>query len=284
MLASLLVSVLLVGFKLNAVKELVQTHERRKELKANLLLLVRMWEDENKAAWIADITHDAEQRKSRIAVLDSASGGLYSAMEEEAIGKGPAMFAKYESSSAGVKQLERSASVDRAETRLDGLTGLVLGLAEAVVATTPQEIIAYCLHYDSRHLRATLKPTVNIRAEPLETVNGHHTIIFNRLRAAGISDRTFINSIIAKRVAEDPPTYLMVVLPIPSHGAITRQDEARAVRAEFSRCFRLTEMASGRTSVQYVCSLDLRGFVPQSVTSMFHPLQPSPAPQLRMRS
>jgi hypothetical protein len=44
-LASLLVSVLLVGLKLNAAKDIVQALERRKELVANLLLLQKVVAD-----------------------------------------------------------------------------------------------------------------------------------------------------------------------------------------------------------------------------------------------
>ena len=47
-LASLLVSVLLVGFKLNGAKEIVHIIQRRKELKANLFLLQKGVEEEDK--------------------------------------------------------------------------------------------------------------------------------------------------------------------------------------------------------------------------------------------
>jgi hypothetical protein len=60
--ASLLVSVLLVGLKLNGVKEIVQLIERCKELTGNLALLQRTLEDEDKSAWTVDVTHDTKQR------------------------------------------------------------------------------------------------------------------------------------------------------------------------------------------------------------------------------
>ena len=69
-LASLLISVLLVGFKLNAAKEIVQIIERRKELKSNLLLLTRRLEDEARALWIDDVKSDMKPRKTKIAAME----------------------------------------------------------------------------------------------------------------------------------------------------------------------------------------------------------------------
>ncbi len=66
MLGSLLVSVLLVGIKLTSANEIVQSIARQKELKANLLLLQMSLEDEDKKAWIEDVTHDTAQRQDRM--------------------------------------------------------------------------------------------------------------------------------------------------------------------------------------------------------------------------
>ncbi len=91
--------------------------------------------------------------------------------------------------------------------------------------------------------------------------------------------RTFLNSFIAKRVAEHPQTYIMVAIPIPSHPKLSAKDEAGAVRAENFRSFRMTEVAPGRTRLEYVCSLDLRGSIPQFVTNMIAiPQQENPPP------
>jgi hypothetical protein len=73
-------------------------------------------------------------------------------------------------------------------------------------------------------------------------------------------------SAVAKQVAEDPPTFLVAVVPIPSHDKVTRKDEAGAVRGENCRSFRLTKLAPGVTKLEYSCSLDLKGHVPQIIT------------------
>ena len=53
-LTSLLVSALLLGFKLNVPKELTQTIQRRKELKTNLALLQTSLDEESLASLLDD--------------------------------------------------------------------------------------------------------------------------------------------------------------------------------------------------------------------------------------
>ena len=72
---------------------------------------------------------------------------------------------------------------------------------------TPQEIAAYCLNFDSRHIQSNSNPTVWVRAEVVEHANAHQKIIFNRAKlGAGLSQRTFLNSTVAKRLEDNPPT------------------------------------------------------------------------------
>ena len=162
MLASLLVSVLMVGFKLNSAKEIVQTIERRQELKVNLSMVRRLLEIEDTNAWIRDVEFDTKQREDRIAELELASGQVYDLLEDALIAKGPSMFAVFEASSAGTKQLTHSATVMYSETKLDAATHRLFGRAVAMVRATPQEIVAYCLNSDSRHIQSTIDPTIFI--------------------------------------------------------------------------------------------------------------------------
>ena len=76
-------------------------------------------------------------------------------------------------------------------------------------------------------------------------------------------------SIIAEQLSGDPLTYMVVLQPIATHRLITaKKDEAGAVRAENCRTWKLTEVAPGVTKLDYVCSLDLKGFVPKTVTNL----------------
>jgi hypothetical protein len=267
-LASLLVSVLLVGFKLNSAKEIAQIIERRQELKANLSMVRRLLEIEDTKAWIKDVEFDTQQREDRIAELESASGQVYDLREDALIAKGSSMFAVFEASSAAAKQLKHSALIMYSETKLDEATGLLFGRAAAMVRATPQEIVAYLLNYDSRFMHSITDPTAYVRSETLEHANAHHTIIFIRGKLkAGLSDRSFLNSTVAKRVADDPPTYWVVGLPIVQHDKVTPKDEKGAVRAENCRAFKLTEVAEGITKLEYACSLNLAGSIPQAITN-----------------
>jgi hypothetical protein len=126
----------------------------------------------------------------------------------------------------------------------------------------------YLLNYDSRHTASDFDPAVWVRSEVLQHVNAHHTIVFNRVKlGAGLSERTFLNSTVAERVADDPPSYVLVGMPIAHHDKITSKDEKGAVRGENCRAFKLTEVAPGVTKLDYTCSLNLGGLMPQAITN-----------------
>ena len=246
----MLISTLLVGMKLTAAKELVQTIERRKELKVNLSLLQRETEKENHAIWIGDVTQDAQQRTGRIAELVLPSGCVYDTMENQAIQKCLDMFALFDNGSAGVTKLHHSATITRLETKQDVATSILLGRAEAEVRAELLHIVAYLLHVDSRWFQSldAANPDV-VRSECLAMINPHHSIAFVRYKARGIRDRTFLMSVIAKQVAKDPPTFVVAVVPIPGHDKIGKKDEVGAIRAENCRSFRCIGLAEGLTKV-----------------------------------
>jgi len=83
-------------------------------------------------------------------------------------------------------------------------------------------------------------------------------------------------------MADDPPTYVLVGAPIAHHAKIAPKDEKGAVRAENCRAFRLTEVAEGITKLEYACSLDLRGSIPQAITNKAVPGQMHGAPPERL--
>ena len=216
--------------------------------------------------WLGDCDHDVAQRKARIEALES-SNQVYTASECELIESGEALFAQYDSSSAPATQLKCSATISRSETKLDDAGRLLMGRAEVDLWVSPQELVAYMLCYNGRHLNSDFNPATDVRTETLQRVNDHHTIIFNRKRSPGVYDRTFLNSLVAQKMAENPATYMLVAAPILQHPKITAKDEAGAVRAESFRCFRATEVSPGRTKLDYVCSLNLKGFIPQFITN-----------------
>ncbi len=248
MLASLIFSVFLVGFKLTATKEIVLIIGRRKELRGNLALILPHVENEDQLVWIDDAMCDRMARADRIDELEAESNLSYSLEETSAVNMCQDMFAVFEGNDADTTHLERKASIKRAETKHDKATNLLLGYAEAEIRANPLDIVAYWLNADSRHLQSSNAANINcVRFECLERVNGHHSVSFIRFRGRGVQDRTFLNSFVAKQVAENPPTYVVAVVPIPSHIKVTKKDEAGAVRAENIRSFRCTAVAPGVT-------------------------------------
>jgi hypothetical protein len=266
--ASLLVSVVLLGFKLSSVKRLVQVNQRRTELKASLISLQPKVEADKLAVWLGDVEHDTKQREDRIAAMDSAAGRAFHMPEAELLKTGADMFAAFEASSAGAKQLTHSGTVMYSETKLDEETHLLFGRAAAMVRATPQAIAAHVLNFDSRFNQSITDPTVWLRSEVVAHVNAHHMITFSRIKlGAGVSDRTFLSSIVAKSVSDDPPTCMVVGLPIAQHDKITAKDEKGAVRAENRRAFKLIEVAAGITKLEYAFSLNLRGSIPHTIAN-----------------
>jgi hypothetical protein len=272
-LLSLLVSVFLAGFKMNALKEIVQIVQRRKELKGNISLLHTLLEPEDLATWLADVAHDEGRRGARVAAIDSAHQ-VYDEVEDSLLEQGRALFRRFDSSSG--KATERKAAsaqahtLVRSETKVEQATGLLLGRTEVIIrGATPQQILAYILDLDGRHMQQTTthNPANDVRSETVQAVNDHHTIIFLRKKQLGFSDRTFLNSVVAKKVSEAPTTFLVAAMPIRSHVKITLKDEAGALRAENCRVFLLTELALRVTRLDYCCSLNLRGRVPQWFTN-----------------
>ena len=193
---------------------------------------------------------------------------MYSTMEDEAIAKCLGIFGLFENSSTGATELKHSVRISRLETKQDAATGLLLGRAAAVIRAPLLEIVAHVLNADGRFVASLNAADRNlVRSEVLAIATAHHTVVFNRFKARGLADRTFLNSIIAKEVSKDPLIYVVAVVPIPSHEKIDRKDEAGAIRGENTRSFKLTAVAPDVTELEYCCSINLRGFFPQSITN-----------------
>ena len=249
----------------------MQTSQRRKELKANLTVLQPKLELDVLSEWLDDCEHDAAQRKERISRVALPSGTIYSSMENTSIATCLEMLKLFDGCSEGRSSQDwrpsSSATVTRLETKRGLGANLLVGFAAAEIRAAPMDIVTYLLAADSRHMRSVNAANANcVRWDCLEHINAHHTIVFARYKARGVSDRTFLMSLIAKQVAQDPPTYCVAVVPIPKHDKIASKDEEGAVRAEVYRSSRITEVAPGVSHLEYSCSLDLKGRVPKIVT------------------
>jgi hypothetical protein len=232
--------------------------QRRAELKAALVLLEPKVEAEELAVWLSDVEHDAAQRQARLGEMALPSSSLFSTMEDQAVEQCVDMFRLFEGSSESTRP---------SLTKYDATTRRLYGRAKAEIRADPQDVVAYLLNFDSNHMKSSNAANFRIvRSDTLEKVNAHHTIVFLRYMLPGLSDRTFVMSFVAKQLAKHPLTYAVALVPIPGHAKIGRKDEVGAIRAENCRGLKLTAVAPGVSKLEYCCSLDLRGRVPQLVT------------------
>jgi len=93
-----------------------------------------------------------------------------------------------------------------------------------------------------------------------------HSIVFIELKTPPFKNRTWLTSMVCKRICDDPPTFLWVGVPLDTHPSIRPDDEHHAIRAEGSRCLRLTSIGPDLTRLEFCASLDLRGSLPQWLT------------------
>jgi hypothetical protein len=259
----------LLGFKVSALKRLIQVVQRRTELKAALALLQSNFENEALAAFLDCVKHDKAQRECRARELALPSERVHTQMEKTALEKGAGLYSAFESNSEQATQLAHSLST-RSELKYEAATRRMLGHVEAVIQADPQDVVAYILNYDdSRFAKSEEAANPNVvRFECVAHMNARHSIGFARHKVRGLNrDRTFLYSLVASQVAAQPSTYVVVLVPIPSHAKIGEKDEAGAVRGETCKSFRLTKLAEGVTKLECSWAVDLKGLVPHTVAN-----------------
>jgi hypothetical protein len=88
---------------------------------------------------------------------------------------------------------------------------------------------------------------------------------FFEAKATPFHNRTFLNAILWKQLSD--AQYVWCACPIAAHPSVQPGDESHAVRAEVSRCIRLTLIAENATMVEYACTMDLKGHLPKWFTN-----------------
>jgi hypothetical protein len=190
----------------------------------------------------------------------------YAAEEMEMIARCMALFDAFDLSSANAKELKHASTMDFAQTKRDLTTGKLVGRSGAVIrGASPEDLVAYAMEYDSRHMLSSWDPRVEPRSEILEVVNEHHIVTYVEKHIPGFQSRTFLSSIIWKQLSAEPRIFGLCVVPIDQHDQIGPADEEHAVRAEVMRCYRFTALRPDVTLFEYACWLDLKGHVPKLV-------------------
>jgi hypothetical protein len=190
----------------------------------------------------------------------------YSAEETALLAEGMALLGSFAVGGGKLRSLTHSKTIKVAQTKHDKKSGLLVGHVEAVVGASPEQIVAFLMHFDSKYHSSLLSPVLDVRHETLEVVNRHHKVVFIEMKTAPLRNRTWLTALLWQKVCDAPLTYVWVGVPIEHHAKVTVEDEAHAVRAGGARCFRCTRIGDNETQVEYACSLDLRGHVPQWLT------------------
>jgi hypothetical protein len=222
-------------------------------------------QDEEARAWLNDARDDGAWRA---ATVQEMREGEHSHTPEETalIATGMALLGTFATEKGRVRSMRRCKTVELAETKHDDKSGLLIGHVEAKVRTSPEQVVAYLMHFGSAYNRATSNPALDVRREILEVRSPHNTVVFTEKKTAPLHNRTFLNVLLWQKVCDMPLTYVWVTVPIESHAKIVPIDEAHAIRAEVVRCVRATQTAVGVTRIEYACSLDLKGHVPSWLT------------------
>jgi len=209
--------------------------------------------------WHADVAYDTKTRREWI---DKVTGHdqSHSTMENQAIASGMAVIDMF---SAGLSAAAKS----QGHFKLDAPTNRLIGYAEGLVrGASPEEVVAYLMDIESKFVQGSQNRNVTVRFEVVGAVNDHHKIVFTETKTLPFSNRTFLTSLICKKISDDPPTWGWVTVSIPGHARMRPEDEQHAVRGEVMRCVRLTAVSGKETRVEYACWLDLKGSFPKWLT------------------
>jgi hypothetical protein len=177
-----------------------------------------------------------------------------------------ALFDAFDLSAGAAEELKHASTMEFAQTKRDQTTGNLVGRSRAVIrGASPEDLVAYTMEYDSRHLFSLRNPRVAPRSEILEVVNEHHIVTYVEHQTPGLLNWTFLNSMIWKQLSAEPCIFVLGAVPIDHHFQIGPADEAHALRAETMRFFRFTALRPDETLFEFASSLDLKGHVPKLV-------------------
>jgi hypothetical protein len=217
-------------------------------------------------AWLNDVESDTTWRG---ALVDEMRHGaeLYTGDEVALLAQGAAQLDAFADGKGRARSFKRSKTVMVAETKFDKRSGILVGHVGLVVQGSPEEIVAFLMHFDSKFNLALLNPKLDVRYETLEVKNCHHIVVLCEMKTAPFLNRTWLNALLWRKVSDSPLTYLWVAVPIDRHDKLREEDEAHAIRAKGIRSFRLTRISDGETRLEYSCSLDLMGHFPRWLTN-----------------
>ena len=119
-------------------------------------------------------------------------------------------------------------TIDAARLAIDSKTGRLVGETRAVIRTPPEHVLAYLMDLNGKHFRSKLNPNIVVRYEVREVKSVHHTVAFVEFKTQPFTNRTFLLSLVWRKLSDDPRTYAWVLLTETGDGS-TRLDYAVVV-------------------------------------------------------
>jgi hypothetical protein len=218
-------------------------------------------QNEEARAWHNDAQDDGAWRAATVQQMREGEHS-YTPEETALIARGMALLGTFGAGKGKARSMRCSKTVELAETKHDEKSGLLIGHVEAEVRTSPEQVVAFLMHFGSKFFRSTLNLAVEVRREVLEVRSPHHSVVFLEKKSAPLQNRTWLIALLWQKVCDTPLTYVWVCVPTEHHSKISPEDEAHAIRAEVMRCVRVTQTAPGVTRIEYACSLDMKGHCP----------------------
>ena len=100
-------------------------------------------------AWLNDVEDDAPLRDAMVDAMRQG-GHLYSAEETALIMNGAAQFDAFAKRKGTVRSLKHSKTVKTALIIQKKKTGRLLGEVECLIRASPEQIVAYLMHFESK--------------------------------------------------------------------------------------------------------------------------------------
>jgi hypothetical protein len=177
---------------------------------------------------VSDADHDRVWRQAMVQEMTAGSEQMYSADETGAIAEGLSLFAAVRTGEGKTRAAKHKSTVDWARTKHHEHSGLMIGETQAMVRGFCQDIVAYLVHFDSRHFASD--SGIGRTFAVLERKNLHHIVTFMEFRQHVFRTRTFVNSVVWQQISDRPLTYVVVAVPC-DHQHLAPLEQARRGQA-----------------------------------------------------
>ena len=170
-------------------------------------------------AWLNDVEDDYSWRDAMVEEMRQG-GRSYSEAETALIANGMAELDAFGKGKGKVQSLKHCKTVKTAQFIQNKKTGRLVGEVECLIRASPEQIVAYLMHFESKIRKSQLSIEV-VRHEMLEVKSLHHAVVLSESKAGpGLPNLAAMNAVLWQKVADAPLTYIWVAVPMNDHPEI----------------------------------------------------------------